>query len=240
VEILLIPVAIIAAVAVIALYFLRSSALQKRQAELFLISQKNGWVFSIDDPDCMPIKYGYFECMQSDFDVRAGNVISGVVEGYSFNVFDVTYWQPREIEGDLIGLNNINYRLPDKKVREFTCIVIETNLAFYPLVIRPETMIDKFADKFVGEDIDFESEEFSRSFYVRCADKKFAYDIVNPRTMDMMIKHKGWTVNLAANSLLVTPNKLLPAQGYATAVDFAIRFAEAIPEYITDQIRQQE
>lgn len=238
--ILLISAAIAAAVTVIVIYFLNSSALQKRQTELFLISLKNGWKFSIDDPDCMPIKYGYFECMQSDFDVRAGNVISGTIEGYLFNAFDVTYWQPHEIEGDLIGLNNINYRLPDKKVKEFTCIIIETNLVFYPLVIRPETMIDKFADKFVGEDIDFESEEFSSSFYVRCADKKFAYDIVNPRTMDIMIKHKGWTVNLAANSLLVTPNKLLPALAYPMALKFAIQFVEAIPEYITDRIRQQE
>jgi len=82
VEILLISAIIIAVAVVIFLfyYLLQQNVFQKRQTDLFLMSQENGWEFSIEDPACMLIKYGYFECIQADFDIRAGNVISGVTD----------------------------------------------------------------------------------------------------------------------------------------------------------------
>jgi hypothetical protein len=51
------------------------------------------------------------------------------------------------------------------------------------LLIRKEHIGDKLAGAIGFDDIDFESEEFSREFCVKSDDKRYAYDVVHPRMM---------------------------------------------------------
>ena len=55
------------------------------------------------------------------------------------------------------------------------------------LLIRGEGLFDKLRGALGFDDIDFESEEFSRRFYVVSTDKKFAYDVVHPRMMEWLM-----------------------------------------------------
>ena len=63
----------------------------------------------------------------------------------------------------------------------------------YPSVkttIRPEGFFDRIGE-FVGiDDIDFESDAFSRAFHVTGDDKRFAYDLCHPRMIELLMAHR--------------------------------------------------
>ena len=53
--------------------------------------------------------------------------------------------------------------------------------------VRPERMLDRIG-AFVGfDDIDFESSEFSKRFHVKCSDRRFAYDLFDPRMIEYFL-----------------------------------------------------
>lgn len=55
------------------------------------------------------------------------------------------------------------------------------------LVVRQEGVLDKLAGVFGFDDIDFESAEFSRRYYVKSADRKFAYAVISPAMIEYLL-----------------------------------------------------
>ncbi len=55
------------------------------------------------------------------------------------------------------------------------------------LSVRRESVLDRIGT-FVGlDDIDFESSEFSKRFHVKCSDRRFAYDLFDPRMIEFFL-----------------------------------------------------
>jgi hypothetical protein len=55
------------------------------------------------------------------------------------------------------------------------------------LSIQRETVLDRIAEAMGAADINFESEQFSRAFAVKCNEKKFAYEICHPKMMEFLL-----------------------------------------------------
>jgi hypothetical protein len=65
-------------------------------------------------------------------------------------------------------------------------LIVEVGGAFPHFAIRMEGIFDRLAG-FVGfDDIDFESEAFSRRFHVKSEDKQFAYALIHPQMMEWL------------------------------------------------------
>ena len=58
------------------------------------------------------------------------------------------------------------------------------------LTIANEQWGHKLIDALGAEDIDFESDEFSRAYWVKSSDRKFAYDALHPRAMQALLEHR--------------------------------------------------
>ncbi len=69
----------------------------------------------------------------------------------------------------------------------FSYTLLRIPWAIPTLALRRENVLDKVAGALGFDDIDFESEEFSRRFHVKCKDKKFAYDVIHPRMMEFLL-----------------------------------------------------
>jgi len=70
------------------------------------------------------------------------------------------------------------------------------------LTLRRESFLDKLGE-FVGlDDIDFESSEFSKRFHVRCSDRRFAFDLFDPRMIEYFLATNPPTLDLRNSSLL--------------------------------------
>lgn len=101
------------------------------------------------------------------------------------------------------------------------------------LSISPENLGHKVFDALGGEDLDTESDEFSRLFWVRAEDRRRAYDILNPGMMDHLLRigpvgtwqwHGPWLLRVREGKL--RPEDVVPlleeARGFVDNVPRAL------------------
>jgi len=81
------------------------------------------------------------------------------------------------------------------------------NPATPSVVVRPETFFDKFAGMIGFDDIDFESVEFSKRFHVASSDKRFAYDLIDPRMMEFLLAEAPKLLDMEGGWVLVLDGK---------------------------------
>lgn len=65
------------------------------------------------------------------------------------------------------------------------------SLAMPGVEIRPEGLRDRLAAAAGWDDIDFESVEFSRRFHVKSQDKRFAFELIDPRMIEAFLGMPG-------------------------------------------------
>ena len=54
-----------------------------------------------------------------------------------------------------------------------------------------------------GERVDLESEMFNRTFQIEAADRRYAVDVLNPRTMETMLAFHTWTWRIDGADLIM-------------------------------------
>ena len=101
------------------------------------------------------------------------------------------------------------------------------------LLVRPEGLFDKLKGAIGFDDIDFESEEFSRKFYVQSSDKRFAYDVLHPRMMEFLLKEQPDALDLEGGALCVSDgSRLWEPDDFRARLDFVRRFCELWPRHL--------
>ena len=106
-----------------------------------------------------------------------------------------------------------------------------------PLFIRPENFFDKLTE-FIGfNDIDFESAEFSKKFYVKSPDKKWAYDIIHPRMMEFLLASPMFSIQFDLLSVIVYRDNTFSPADFDAAADLVNGIFERIPDYVIQNQR---
>jgi hypothetical protein len=87
-----------------------------------------------------------------------------------------------------------------------------------------------------GERVRFESEEFNDQFTVRCADLRFAYDVIHPRTMEflMAVRPPGFRIEGQVMRFVVTQHD---SELLGFCADFAHDFFARVPSFVWDNLR---
>jgi hypothetical protein len=62
------------------------------------------------------------------------------------------------------------------------------------LAVRSENFLDRIGAAIGFDDIDFESSEFSKRFHVKCSDRRFAFDLFDPRMMEYFLERPPYEV----------------------------------------------
>jgi hypothetical protein len=94
------------------------------------------------------------------------------------------------------------------KTYRLSYLVVDiSTYAFPKLLIRPENFLDKVAGAVGFDDIDFESHEFSKNFYVSSTDKRFAYDLIDPRMMEFLMKGEPKVIDAESGWICVIQKK---------------------------------
>jgi len=178
------PVAllVVLAVAGIALaIYLSHLATKKRREAMAALAAELGWEFDPSSDHGHDDEYAHFEVFRNGHSRVAYNTLRGSTEiggrAYAVKMGDFDYKVTRNT-----GKNRstTTYRL--------SYLILHLPFAHTPdLLIRREGIFDRLAGALGFDDIDFESEEFSRKFYVKSSDKKFAYDVVHPRMMEWLL-----------------------------------------------------
>lgn len=102
------------------------------------------------------------------------------------------------------------------------------------LRVSREGVFSKLARKMGIHDIEFESEDFNREFKVKAEDRKFAYDVVNPQMMQLLMENnaEGFVIVgpdiVRARSGRLTPEAVEPGLAYLAQI------VEHIPSFVWD------
>jgi len=194
----------------------------KRREAWQALADRLGCSFSANDPFDIPWSYPQ-PLFNRGRAQKAYNVLSGRIKGAELFCFEYRY-----TEGQ--GKNRHTYHL--------TCLLLTSPIFFQTLLIRPESFLDRVGEFFGIDDIDFESDEFSRRFYVKCDDKKFAYDILHARAMELLLECGKVSVEAQDNSILFHYMARLRVPGEVEPlIQRGVRFVELIPHYLIEQAK---
>jgi hypothetical protein len=171
-----------------------------------------------------------FDCLrQGDDDNRyAYNVMEGDWHGRKLLAFDYHY--ETHTHSSKGGRQTHHHH--------FSAVVLRSDMPLKPLFIRPEGWLDKLAE-FVGvEDINFESAEFSRRFYVKSPDKKWAYDVIHQRTMEFLLNSPVFSLSLGLMDVIAYRNETFSPQDFQAAAEVTQGILDRFPDYLVRQQRE--
>ncbi len=154
----------------------------------------------------------------------------------------VNYLLESELDGQQLFFFDYQYTTGSGKNRSthhLSCMMIETPIYGPTLTLRAENFFDRIA-AFVGfDDINFELEEFNRSFRVLCPDKKFAYDVFHTGMMELFLQHRGLVMEWCGFKVLfyLSPGRQFSREDVMWMKQFANEFLNRLPAYLKDQQR---
>ncbi|MCC6679801.1 MAG: hypothetical protein IT445_02760 [Phycisphaeraceae bacterium] len=123
---------------------------------------------------------------------------------------------------------------------EFSGLIIAPPHGLRPLFIRPEHFFDKIGEFFGLDDIDFESAQFSRKFMVKSSDRRWAFDVITQETMEFMLSHQRYTMQMDDAHLLLLNDKTWRAADFEQALEYAEHFLALIPPGVVDDLHAGE
>ncbi len=212
---------IILAVIAIAYYsYLRK---KKRQEEISALATRLGLRYDPGDP------FFIDETMSHRlFSLGDGrdceNVVWGAWEGIPVTAFD--YWYYTE-STDSDGHTSRSYH-------RFSCAMTEFPAACPPLIVTPENLFTRMADGLGFRDIEFEDEDFNRTWQIKCGDPKFANDFIDQRMMAwLQYAGSGWSFEVCGPIVLAYCRKL-PTNQVMNLLQCLKAFTQKIPRVVTD------
>jgi hypothetical protein len=145
---------------------------RERREAMARLAAELGFQYYPDDPWDLAARYAQFDLFGSGHSRRASNILAGKVDGRTALVFDYHY---------KTGSGK------DEMTHSFQAAVLETPILAPRLSLRRESFLDTVASWVGHDDIDFESAEFSKRYYVKCEDRKFAYDLFHGRLIEYLL-----------------------------------------------------
>jgi hypothetical protein len=191
----------------------------KRQKELAGWAFSKGLSFDPDKDTEFDSKYPRFDCLQRGDSRYAYNAMYGAIDGRVFLGCDYHY---------ATGSGK------SRQQHHLSLVIVKSPIWLKPLFIRPENFFDKVAEFAGFNDIDFESAEFSKKFYVKSTDKKWAYDIIHPRTMEFLLASPVFSIQFDTLSIILYRDRTFSTADFESAVEFINGFFGLIPEYVIE------
>lgn len=199
----------------------------KRRKELMAWAQSKGLSFSAWRDWSLEQRFPQFKCLRQGSDRYAYNIMEGDWSGRRFIAFDYHY------ETESTGSKGQR----QSHDHTFSAVIIRCNHFLKPLFIRPERFFDKFTEFLGFDDIDFESAEFSRKFYVRARDKRWAYDVIHARTMQFLLDMPQFTVEFDPVHVIAYRSSRFKTTEFESAAEVVAGILDRMPEYLLKELK---
>ena len=217
--ILLAPLIIAAVIGLIWLHFYLRKI---RRQKLAAVARELGLTYYPGGSCNLEDRYGFFELFQRGDSHHSYDLIAGYRNGIEVMLFDFSY-----MTGS--GKNRTRH------ARTVTVIELPTDRYFPYVIIRPEGFFDKVASAIGFNDIDFESVEFSKKFFVKGKDRRFAYDLVHTGMMEYLLTQGSVCIEVANTAMLVHHDKRLSPDRWTELYWRADGFLNRIPRRLFSQ-----
>jgi len=200
----------------------------KRRQELAGWAQANGLKFLPDKDHSVWMRYQPFKCLQRGEDRYAYNIMLGTSGTRVMSAFDYHY--------ETHSTNSKGQRQTHHHY--LSALVVDAGLPLKPLFIRPEGLLDKVTE-FVGiDDIDFESAEFSQKFFVKSPDRRWAYDVLHQKTMELMLAYPRFHIDFQGSQVMAYyDNKTFTLGEFGSALKVVTGILDYLPESVVRELK---
>jgi len=206
---------------IVAFFFWKEE--KKRRQRLLDWAERNHWQYDPGKRRGWERQYPAIKLFDKGHSRHGRNVISGHFKGFSVNCFDYQY---------TVGHGK------NRSTHNHGVVALEVGHPLIPLQIRREHVLDKVGEFLGADDIDFESAEFSRKFYVKSVDKKWAFDVIHGRTMEYLLgSPSGYTINFGLAEIVVYRTGRCEPDQYEKAVKLANDLYDLIPDFALEQLK---
>lgn len=198
---------------------------------------RNGWSFDQGRDTAVDERYSHFSLFNNGHTRRAKNTIRGTLtinqRPHPFLTGDYSY----------VTTSTDSKGRTTNTTHNHSILLITTPYRDLPgLTIRREHFFDKIGSLIGFDDIDFEDAAFSKRFMVKSKDRRFAYDICTPRTIEYLMEHdraKGGApaIQLEHGELLIyTSGQWAGPAQFEGAMRFAEGFIDRWPDHMLAEL----
>ena len=203
---------------------------KKRREAMTELARRLGLRFDPANDSSHDDEYAQFEIFRRGHSRVAKNTLTGQVELFGRSC-------------DLIA-GDFRYKVTsgsgkDRRTRTyvFSYLIVHPPWHTPALLIRPEGVWDKLKGAFGFDDIDFESAEFSRKFYVQSSDRKFAYDVLHPQMMELLLAARPPMIDVEAGALCLSGgSRRWEPERFEAMLAFVQQFCERWPRHLVKEL----
>jgi hypothetical protein len=193
---------------------------QKRRARVEAFARSNGWSYTASDVSwCVRFTGTPFDTGDN---LKARNVLQGSWHGVPMVAFDYSY---ETHTSDSKGGRSTT-------VHRFAVCGVQLRAPLPTLELTPESVLTRVAGALGLDDIELESEDFNRRYRVKSRDPKFAYDVLNARTMAALLGRRPLHLRISgADALCWESGKLQPV-GVLEQLSTLKLLVDGIPSFV--------
>ena len=213
------PVLIVGTIALIFAIFAFLAA-AKRRKELLEFAHRIGFDFT-PSPGSLHSQYSFFDPFDRGHSRRSRNLLAGQRGRCNWQMFDYRYTTGS-------GKN--------KQTHHYGIAVARVSLDFPVMRVRPEGFFDKLASVVGFDDIDFESDAFSRLYHVKCENRRQAYDLIHPQMIEYLLTRKAYDWQFSGPWILIHERGKFSVTEMMDVMETVEGFVERVPEYVREDI----
>lgn len=218
----------------LAFYLFDRHRREERRAEMAAFAVQRGWKFRAEKDSDFPETREHFALF------AAGH--SRAVRNAMFSRQDSRHGTLEVMAADYTYTTGSG-----KSSRTHESSLVFATLPFQPrpgthLLIRPEGFADRLKAALGFDDIDFESEEFSRQYYVKSSDRRFAYDVVHPRMMEYLLRSPAGPLEVYGAEILLhhTDEEEKDPDELIATIEWLIAFVDLWPDFVVSQLSRSD
>ena len=222
------PILLVVGVVVVALVaYLSWEAEKARTAELQAYAARRGWTYTPRDDSWHETFTG--SPFTSGHGRRSTKVLHGPHDGREAAVFDFVF-HTTETSTNAQG-HTTHREVPHR----FNVVALSLGAATPGLSVSPEGVFGRLVGRIFNTDIELESDDFNRAFTVNADDRRFAFDVLHPRMMELLLRHRDTAWRIDRGWLLTVEDGTyeLPV------VEQRLAYADAILDLLPDFLREQ-
>ena len=198
---------------------------QQRRKELLAWAAEHRLRFSPDKQPGLDRRFPAFDCLQQGDNRYGYNFLEGEWNRRPFLGFDYHY---ATHSTDSKGNRETQHHY-------FSAVILESAVPLKPLCIRPESFFDKVSQFFGFDDINFESAEFSRKFFVKSPDRKWAYAVLHPRAIEFLLAAPVFSLMFDERRAIAYRASPFKPPDFTQAADTIGGLLDQLPEYLVEE-----
>lgn len=203
---------------------------QARRAALAETARSLGLTFEHEDNDAHDEEYAQFEIFRRGHSRTAKYTMRGRIDLFG--------------KACEVCTGDFRYKVTSGsgKHRSTTTYLFSYLIVHLPwpspnLLVRREGFFDKVKGALGFDDIDFESEDFNKRFWVQSSDKRFAYDVLHPRMMEFLLQHLDSAIDLEGGAICLSDGSCRWEPGsFGKQIELVRKFSELWPRHLTNDL----